>query len=144
MMEFKREYTEDIRKTVISCANTEGGEILIGVDNDGAAVGVDDVGGIMLRATNAIKDSIKPDVTMFVLCEAKEIEGKMVVAVKVGRGTALPYYLAGKGIRPEGVYVRQGASTVPATESAILKMIQETAGDDYETARSLKQELTFA
>ncbi len=143
-MEFKRKYTEDIKKIVISFANTEGGEILIGVDNDGAAVGVDNADEIMLKATNAVRDSIKPDVTMFVLCEAKEIEGKMVVAVKVQRGTARPYYLAGKGIRPEGVYVRQGASTVPATESAILKMIQETAGDDYETARSLKQELTFA
>jgi ATP-dependent DNA helicase RecG len=143
-MEFKREYTEDIKKIVISFANTEGGEILIGVDNDGAAVGVDDADEIMLKATNAVRDSIKPDVTMFVVCEAKEIEGKMVVTVKVQRGTARPYYLAGKGIRPEGVYVRHGASTVPATESAILKMIQETAGDDYETARSLKQELTFA
>ena len=32
---------------------------------------------------------------------------------------------------------------VPATGSAILKMIKETDGDDYETARSLNQELTF-
>ncbi|MEA4884018.1 MAG: ATP-binding protein [Clostridia bacterium] len=68
----------------------------------------------------------------------------MVVVVKVQRGAACPYYLAGKGIRPEGVYVRQGASTVPATESAILKMIKETGGDNCETTRSLKQKLTFA
>jgi len=142
-MELKREYTEDIKKTVIAFANTEGGEILIGVDDDGAVVGVDDAAGMMLKVTNAIRDSIKPDVTVFVLCEEREIEGKRVVAVKVQRGAARPYYLAGKGIRPEGVYVRQGASSVPATESAILKMIKETGGDDYETTRSLKQELTF-
>lgn len=98
----------------------------------------------LLKATNAVRDSIKPDVTVFVFCEAKEIEGKTMVAVKVERGTARPYYLAGKGIRPEDVYVKQGVSTVPATKNAILKMIQETAGDDYETTRSLKQELTFA
>lgn len=83
-MEFKREYTEDIKKIVVSFANTEGGEILIGVDNDGAAVGVDDADEIMLKATNAVRDSIKPDVTMFVVCEAKEIEGKMVVAAFEG------------------------------------------------------------
>jgi ATP-dependent DNA helicase RecG len=83
-MEFKRECTEDIKKIVISFANTEGGEILIGVDNDGAAVGVIDADEIMLKATNAVRDSIKPDVTMFVVCEAKEIEGKMVVAVFEG------------------------------------------------------------
>ena len=97
----------------------------------------------MLKATNALRDSIKPDVTMFLLCEKREMGGKDVVAIKVQKGTACPYYLAAKGLRPEGVFVRQGASTVPATGSAILKMIKETDGDDYEAARSLNQELTF-
>lgn len=142
-IEFKREYTEEIKKTVIAFANTDGGEIRIGVDDDGTIVGVADVDSVMLQVTNSIRDSIKPDVTMFFLCEAKEIESRMVVIANVQRGTARPYYLAGKGVRPEGVFIRQGASTVPATESAILKMIKETSGDNYETARSLIQELTF-
>ena len=43
----------------------------------------------------------------------------------------------------EGVYVRQGASSVPATETAILRMIKETDGENYEELRSLNQELTF-
>jgi ATP-dependent DNA helicase RecG len=46
-------------------------------------------------------------------------------------------------VRPEGVYVRQGASTVPASDTAILQMIKETSGDSYEEARSLNQHLTF-
>lgn len=61
----------------------------------------------------------------------------------VQRGTARPYYLRDKGIRPEGVYVRQGASTVPASDAAILNMIRETSGDSYEAARSINQQLTF-
>ncbi|MCI9515024.1 MAG: AAA family ATPase [Oscillospiraceae bacterium] len=141
--EFKREYTEDIKKTVIAFANTKGGEILIGVEDDGTVIGVPDVDGTMLKVTNALRDSIKPDITMFLLCEKREMNGKDVVAVSVQKGTACPYYLAAKGLRPEGVFVRQGASTVPATGSAILKMIKETDGDDYEAARSLNQELTF-
>lgn len=141
--EFKREYTEEIKKTVIAFANTRGGEVLIGVEDDGTVVGVPDVDGTMLKVTNALRDSIKPDITMFLLCEKREMDGKDVVAVSVQKGTACPYYLAAKGLRPEGVFVRQGASTVPATGSAILKMIKETDGDDYEAARSLNQELTF-
>ena len=141
--EFKREYTDEIKKTVIAFANTRGGEVLIGVEDDGTVLGVADVDGTMLKATNALRDSIKPDVTMFLLCEKREMGGKDVVAIKVQKGTACPYYLAAKGLRPEGVFVRQGASTVPATGSAILKMIKETDGDDYEAARSLNQELTF-
>ena len=141
--EFKREYTDEIKKTVIAFANTRGGEVLIGAEDDGTVLGVADVDGTMLKATNTLRDSIKPDVTMFLLCERREIGGKDVVAIKVQKGTACPYYLAAKGLRPEGVFVRQGASTVPATGSAILKMIKETDGDDYEAARSLNQELTF-
>lgn len=41
------------------------------------------------------------------------------------------------------MYIRQGASSVPATETAILKMISETSGDNYKEIRSLNQELTF-
>jgi len=141
--EFKREYTEDIKKTVIAFANTRGGEVLIGVEDDGTVIGVAEVDGTMLKVTNALRDAIKPDITMFLLCEKREIDGKDVVAVSVQKGTACPYYLAAKGLRPEGVFVRQGASTVPATGSAILKMIKETDGDEYEAARSLNQELTF-
>lgn len=48
-----------------------------------------------------------------------------------------------EGIRPAGVYVRQGASSVPASETAILQMIKEASGDSYEEARSLNQQLTF-
>lgn len=47
------------------------------------------------------------------------------------------------GVRPEGVYIRQGASSIPASETAILKMIKETSGDCYEDARSINQQLTF-
>jgi len=97
----------------------------------------------MLRASGAIRDAIRPDVTMFTEITNEVMQGKNVVIITVQRGTARPYYIAGKGIRPEGVYVRQGAATVPATESAILAMIKETSGDSYESARSLQQNLTF-
>jgi ATP-dependent DNA helicase RecG len=51
--------------------------------------------------------------------------------------------LSGKGIQPEGIYVQQGASSVPASETTILNMIKETSGDCYEDARFLNQQLTF-
>ncbi len=66
-----------------------------------------------------------------------------MIVYEVQKGTASPYYLSAKGIRPEGVYIRQGASSVPASESHILKMIKETDGDSYEDLRSLNQDLSF-
>ncbi len=142
-VELKREYVEDIKKTVVAFANSEGGTIYIGINDDGSVCGVSDADSTMLRVTNAVRDAVRPDVMMFVDCNAVDVEGKPIVAVSVQRGTARPYYLQGKGIRPEGVYVRQGASTVPASDAAILSMIKETGGDSYEAARSLSQQLTF-
>lgn len=141
--EFKREFTEKIKNTVTAFANTDGGRILIGVDDAGKPIGLDDVDGTMLQATNMIRDTIRPDVTLFTDCAEEVIDGKSIVVVTVQRGTSRPYYLAGKGLRPEGVYVRQGASSVPASEAAILKMIRETGGERFEDARSLEQQLTF-
>lgn len=141
--EFKREYIDDIRKTVIAFANTSGGKIYIGIADDGEIIGVSDTDAVMLRASNSIRDSIRPDVTMFVSYHIDKMDDKNVVVIEVQKGTASPYYLENKGIRPSGVYVRQGASSVPATETAILRMIKETDGDKYETIRCMNQELTF-
>lgn len=141
--EFKREYMDDIKYTVVAFANTEGGKLYIGIDDSGSIKGVEDTDDIMLRITNMIRDSIRPDVTMFTECAIENMEGKAVAVLTVQRGTSRPYYLAGKGIRPEGVYVRQSASSVPASETAILNMIKETSGDCYEAARSINQQLTF-
>lgn len=141
--EFKREYMDDIKYAVVAFANTEGGRIYIGINDDGSIQGIENTDGTVLRITNMIRDSIRPDVTMFAECTVETMDGKSVVVLSVQRGTARPYYLAGKGIRPEGVYVRQSASSVPASEAAILNMIKETSGDRYEDARSINQQLTF-
>ena len=141
--EFKREFVDEIKKTVIAFANTDGGNIYIGIADNGDIIGVNDVDENMLRVTNAIRDAIKPDITMFMDCSCETMENKNVIKIAVQAGTAKPYYLAKKGIRPEGVFIRQGASSVPATESAILKMIKETSGECFEEARSLNQNLKF-
>lgn len=54
---------------------------------------------------------------MFVEYRNDVMDEKSIVCVTVQRGTARPYYLQGRRIRPEGVYVRQGASTVPAIDA---------------------------
>ncbi|MFI3141887.1 MAG: putative DNA binding domain-containing protein [Clostridia bacterium] len=142
-LEYKKEYTADIKKTIIAFANTNGGQIKIGIDNDLNIIGVVSIDETMLKITNMIRDSVKPDVTMFIECKVEVISHKNIITIYVQKGTASPYYLAGKGIRPEGVFVRQGSSSAPASESAILKMIKETSGDNFEDVRSIEQNLSF-
>ena len=142
-IELKEVVVDEIKKEIIAFANCDGGKLYIGVQDDGTVVGVDDPDGVSLQISNMVRDAIKPDVTMFVHYKTIKENGKEIVAVDIQRGTDRPYYLTKKGMRPEGVYVRQGYSSVPATDTAIRRMIKETDGDRFEAMRSLNQELTF-
>lgn len=139
-IEFKSQFTEEIYKEVIAFANTDGGIIYVGIDNEGNAVGLNHVDKEYTRITNGIRDAIMPDVTMFVHFT---IQDNKVVRITVNEGTNKPYYLKGKGLKPSGVYVRQGTSSVPASSEQIRQMIKDSDGDTFEEMRSMDQNLTF-
>lgn len=139
-VEFKRQYTDEIYKEVIAFANTDGGTIYIGVDNEGNAVGLTEIDKESTRVTNGIRDAIMPDITMFVRTSIRE---NGVICLSISEGANKPYYLRAKGLKPSGVYVRQGSSSAPASFEQIRQMIKESDGDEYEAMRSLEQTLTF-
>lgn len=142
-VELKSEVVSDICKEVIAFANTNGGIIYIGIRDDGSVVGAENTDKVVLQLSHMIRDSIKPDVTMFVRYEIQAVAQKQIVAVTVQKGTDRPYYLGSKGLKPSGVYVRNGTSSDPATDTAIRMMIKQTDGDSYEAMRSLEQNLSF-
>lgn len=142
-VELKTIIVDDIKKEIIAFANCQGGKIYIGVQDNGEVIGMDDPDGAALQISNMVRDAIKPDLTMFLHYETLKIGAKSIIAVDIQRGTERPYYIAKKGLRPEGVYVRQGYSSVPATDTAIRRMVKETDGDSFEEMRSLEQDLTF-
>lgn len=142
-VELKEIVVDDIKKEIVAFANSTGGTLYVGVADNGEITGLENPDMVTQQIVNMVRDSIKPDITMFIHYETRDIEGKQIVAVEVQRGTERPYYLVKKGLRPEGVFVRQGTSSVPATDTAIRRMIKETDGDSFEEMRSLNQELTF-
>ena len=142
-VEYKSQYTNDVKKTVVAFANSEGGSLYLGIADDGDVIGLDDFDETLLKVSDSIRNSIKPDMTLLVDYQHEIFDNKNVLKVAIQEGTNQPYYIASKGIRPEGVYIRHGASSVPATESAILKMIKATDGDSFEKLRSINQALTF-
>lgn len=142
-VELKEVYVDDIRKEIIAFANSNGGTLYVGVKDNGEIVGVHDMDSVMLQISNSCRDAVKPDITMFLSFEAVAAGEKQILAVHVQRGTSRPYYLGSKGLRPSGVFVRQGTSSAPASDEAIRHMIKDTDGDRFEEMRSLNQELTF-
>ncbi len=140
--EFKRQLTKECMKSVVAFSNTVGGTMFIGVDDDGTPVGVDDVDSVSLRAVQLISDTIRPDVKMISSVDHISLDGKEVVAINVNEGTLKPYYLCDKGMRPEGVYIRIGPSSVQASDAQILKMVRENSRS-FESLKSLEQDLSF-
>ncbi len=139
-IEYKSQMIDDIYKEVIAFANTDGGVIYIGIDDKGNLTGIDNVDETYTRLTNGIRDAIAPDVTMFV---RYILQDNKVIQIEVGEGSYKPYYLKSKGMKPNGIYVRQGASSVQASPAQIRKMIKDSDGDVFEEMRAPQQELSF-
>lgn len=134
-IEFKIKLPDDTKKymkTIVAYANTSGGKIIIGVDDDTRnIVGVEPsaVFQIMDKIANAVSDmcapQIVPDVTF------QTIEGKCIVQIEIYPGQNRPYYIQSMG-KENGTYIRVAGTSRPVDE-AILKDLQyQGAGKSYD------------
>lgn len=75
-LEFKRDLSspQPLLKTLVAFANTAGGQLFIGISDDGAIVGVEDPLGEEERLGNLIADSISPRLLPSI--ELLTVEGK--------------------------------------------------------------------
>lgn len=142
-IELKEIYTSEIKKEVVAFCNTTGGIIYLGVDDNGEVIGLDNADYTAQQITNSLRDSIKPDITMFTNIELISEKDKEIIKLTINEGTRKPYYLSDKGIKSSGVYVRQGTSAAQASEDAIRNMIKISDGNSFELNRSLEQDLPF-
>ncbi|WP_352420873.1 RNA-binding domain-containing protein [Proteiniborus sp.] len=142
-IEFKRELNESVKKELIAFANTDGGKIYIGIDDDGKVIGLSNAKQDLEAISSIIRDSIKPDLTLHTAIYIRTIEGKEILEIIVSKGTKQPYHLVSKGLKSSGVFVRHGITSAHATEEAIRQMIIESDGLSFEKARCINQELTF-
>ena len=91
IIELKEIYTTDLKKEIVSFANTNGGTIYIGVHDNGTIVGVDHADFVIQQIANSIRDSIRPDISMFTSIELLKDENKSYIKVTVNSGTKKPY-----------------------------------------------------
>ena len=131
-------------KSAAAFLNTEGGTIYVGIADDGSVQGVSDPDDVQKRISGILRDNIRPEMLNFVRISTECVDEKNIVVVTIQPGTMKPYYISGKGIKPEGVYIRKGSGSLPASESTIKEMLMEMSGRSFEKERSIEQELTFS
>ncbi|MCH1942738.1 RNA-binding domain-containing protein [Holdemania massiliensis] len=142
-LELKELINSDFKKEIIAFANTDGGEIYVGVNKLGKIVGVENAEKEMERISCMIHDGIHPDLIPYTTIDTLRIDGKDLIHVQISRGGKPPYHLTEKGLKPSGVYVRHGVTSIPASEEMIRDLIRQSDGLTFDKMRSLNQDLTF-
>jgi len=142
-IELKEKLTDDVKKEIIAFANSSGGIIYIGINDIGEIVGVKGADKVMESVSSMIHNSIKPDLTMLIAISKVKENNLDVVVIKIGKGINKPYYLTQKGLKPSGVFIRCGVTSIPSSEEMIRKMILESNKYAFEEEDSFDQNLTF-
>ena len=119
-LEFKRDISslKPILKTLVAFANTAGGILIIGRENDGTVHGVPDVLQAEERLTNAIADSIYP--AMMPEVEIYSYNNKPLLVLRVFHWKG-PFYLKADG-PVKGVYVRLGSTNRQAGPEILAEL----------------------
>lgn len=141
--ELKSILTKDIKKEIIAFANTSGGKIYIGIDDNSNIIGIDNLDDNLQSLTGMINEGIKPSLIEHTKIKTEKHNNKDIIVIEIQSGPNKPYYLADKGLKPSGVYLRHGSSSIQVSDEIIRKMIFEHASLRFEEMISKNQNLTF-
>lgn len=125
--EFLPENSEKYTKTVIAFANSQGGKLIFGVeDQTGKVVGIDrnTLFQTMDSLSNAISDSCMPQIVPVI--EPYTLDGKTVILVTVEAQPHRPYYLKSLS-KEKGTYIRVGGTSRHASPEKIMDLEMEGA-----------------
>ncbi len=122
-LEFKEKIGKNklnLLKTIVAFSNGSGGEILVGVDDNGSIIGFsEEPVDFEEKILNIVYDSISPLPNIFF--QTYSIQNKIIFVIKVYPGVNKPYFI--KRLGPiEGVYVRFGKSNRKADEEIINEL----------------------
>jgi predicted HTH transcriptional regulator len=142
--EFKRELNNRFERAVVSFLNyAGGGEIIIGVSDDGAVAGVTDADAEQLKIVNRIRNNIRPQTLGLFDVVQSQIDGKDVIRVIVSCGQQRPYYIRKYGMSELGCFIRVGSSSQPMSEQMIEELLSKRQHITLQTMLSPRQTLTF-
>jgi len=129
-LEFKRDTSslKKIMRTIVAFANTAGGTLIIGREDDGEIIGVSDPLQVEEQLTSSIADSIAPMLMPDV--EITTINKKPLLCIRVAHWPG-PFYIKSEG-NENGVYIRLGSSTRQAGPEFIAEMKRQQSNQTFD------------
>ncbi|MHA8091930.1 RNA-binding domain-containing protein [Aquirufa regiilacus] len=142
--ELKRQWSDEVLKTVVAFLNSdEGGIIYVGVNDDGTVLGVPDVDGVQLKISNQIKDSISPRCISHIKIQIDVLSEKDVINIQVFGGLLKPYFITKYGMSPRGCFFRLGASTHAMSQDSIDDLYSKRVRNTIREIACGERMLTF-
>jgi len=120
-VEFKRQIDSalDIAAEIVAFANTEGGTLLLGVDDDQTITGLDDPALAERRIVGICRDSVLPALVPQIENAAGPQPGQTVLVVRIPRGPHRPYRT-----KTDHYYVRAGSTKRRTTKEELARLFQ--------------------
>ena len=116
-------------RTITAFANSAGGRLVIGVEDDGTVVGVADPLAEEERVASLISDGISPQLVPAI--DLMPLGDKTILVVDVPLNTRRPHHMTRQG--PEaGVYVRLGSTTRQADAALVAELERSARGVAFE------------
>jgi len=123
--EFKEEraHSDQLAAEIVAFANTEGGNLIVGVSDEGEIIGVTNLDKEMQRIDNICANNCEP--TVYTTIEKLVIDDKKILIVKIPKGTQRPYR-TNRGIH----YIRTASGKRIASPGE-LRLIHQVSGAIY-------------
>lgn len=128
-IEFKKEWRNEHLKTIVSFANTEGGVMYIGIDDNDRAVALSNIKKLLEDIPNTIRNKLQ--ITPSVKIEEKD--DREVIKITVN-SSDFPVFLDGK------INIRSGSTTQELKGSELTNFLLEKTGETWD---SLTVDATF-
>lgn len=110
--------TDDLANSLISFANTDGGQLILGVADDGRILGVDDPASVMQQIDQIAYNNCRPPLT--VIQETVRVgDGAIVIVVNVPKGDQRPYQT-----NKDLFYIRTTSGRRRASRQELLRLFQ--------------------
>lgn len=143
-LEYKAELNDKFEKEIVAFLNTNGGKLIIGMDDSGNVSGVLDPDNTMLTCVNRLKDNIQPTIMGIFDVKVIPMEGKNLIEITVSSGFEKPYFMKKYGMTSKGCYIRTGSGSIPMQQSMIESLFSKRVINTLHNVVSPNQNLTFS
>jgi predicted HTH transcriptional regulator len=144
LVEYKEKLTDSLEKEAVAFLNAKGGDIYIGIKDNGEVVGVPNIDKIQLQIKDRLISCISPSVLSLVSISTEKFSDKTALKITLKEGVEKPYYIKNKGLSESGAFIRIGSSAQPMTQKMIYAFQTKSFPKSLINIESPNQELTFA